>query len=184
MRKIHSFHVITVDGYDEGPNQEFDWPLVDEEFNAFAIEQLDAADMLMFGRRTYGGMAAYWPTPAAEHADRLVAARMNGLPKIVVSRTLERADWADTRVVADIDEVRQLKRDGTGEVVIMGSSALVVSLVDAGLLDEIRVMVNPIVLGAGRSLFHTAEKRIGLTLLRTRPFTSSNVLLTYRPAAG
>lgn len=74
MRKIFSFMVATVDGYYEGPNQEFDWPIVDEEFNKFAIEQLDEVDTLLFGRVTYQGMAAYWPTPAAEQDDPKVAA--------------------------------------------------------------------------------------------------------------
>jgi len=74
MRKIFSFMVATVDGYYEGPNQEFDWPIVDEEFNEFALQQLDEVDTLPFGRVTYQGMAAYWPTPVAEQDDPEVAA--------------------------------------------------------------------------------------------------------------
>lgn len=99
MRKIFSFMVATVDGYYEGPNQEFDWPIVDEEFNKFAIEQLDEVDTLLFGRVTYQGMAAYWPTPAAEQDDPKVAAKMNQISKIVVSRTLDRPDWVNTRII-------------------------------------------------------------------------------------
>jgi hypothetical protein len=86
VRKIFSFHVTTVDGNYEGPDQEFDWPIVDDEFNQFALGQLDEVDTLMFGRVTHELMASYWPTPAAEQDDPKVAERMNSLPKLVVSR--------------------------------------------------------------------------------------------------
>jgi dihydrofolate reductase len=183
MRKIFSFHVVSADGYYEGPNQEFDWPVVDEEFDAFSVEQLDEAGTLMFGRRTYELMASYWPTPAAEQDGPQVAERMNKLPKIVVSRTLDRADWVNTRVASDIAQLHRLKQEPGGDILILGSSALAVELIHAGLLDEARIMVNPVVLGAGRSLFHNTEKRIGLKMLTTRTFASGNVLLTYQPAA-
>ena len=81
MRKLYSFMVITLDGFYEGPNGEFDWPNVDQEFNEFAIEQLHDSDLLLFGRVTYEGMAAHWPTPAARQDDPEVAALMNGLPR-------------------------------------------------------------------------------------------------------
>jgi dihydrofolate reductase len=185
MRKIFSFLVTTLDGYYEGPNQEFDWPIVDEEFNTFALEQLDEVDTLMFGRATYEGMAAYWPTPAAQDDDPTVAAKMNGLSKIVVSRTLDTADWANTRVInADVaGELIRLKQEPGKDIVILGSSDLTVNLLRLGLVDELRIMVNPIVLGDGKSLFWTADERINLTLLAARPFSSGNVLLYYRPAA-
>lgn len=185
MRKIFSFVVATVDGYYEGPNQEFDWPIVDEEFNKFAIEQLDEVDTLLFGRVTYQGMAAYWPTPAAEQDDPKVAARMNEISKIVVSRTLDRPHWANTRVIkANVaEELTKLKQQPGKDIAIFGSSNLTVTLLQLGLVDELRIMVNPVILGAGNSLFRTADKRISLQLLKTRPFNSGNVLLCYRPAA-
>ena len=185
MRKLFAFLVTSADGYDEGPNGEFDWPLVDDEFNEFGVAQLDEADTLVFGRRTYEGMAAYWPT-IGEGDDLEVAARMNGYPKIVVSRTLDRADWHGTRIIRDdvAGELTKLKAEPGKDITILGSSDLTVSLIRMGLVDEVRIMVNPIVLGAGRSVFHTAGGRIGLTLLRTRQFRSGNVLLVYRPSAG
>jgi dihydrofolate reductase len=185
MRKIFAFLVTSVDGYYEGPNQEFDWPVVDDEFNEFAVRQLDEADTLLFGRVTYDGMAAYWPTPAAREDDPRVAARMNDFSKIVVSRTIDQADWANTRVVkVDVAaEIAALKRQPGRDIAILGSSSLTVSLLRLGLVDELRIMVMPVVLGDGRSLFRTADERIGLELLTTRPFSSGNVLLTYRPVA-
>jgi dihydrofolate reductase len=184
MRKLYSFMVVTLDGFYEGPNGEFDWPNVDQEFNEFGIEQLHDTDLLLFGRVTYEGMAGYWPTPAARQDDPEVAALMNGLPKVVVSTTLASADWADTRIVRGnlAEEIAKLKQEPGRGIAIMGSPALTVSLIELGLVDELRVLVNPIVLGDGHSLFRTTRDRLRLELLQTRTFRSGNVLLTYRPA--
>ncbi len=185
MRKIFSFLVTTVDGYHEGPNQEFDWPVVDDEFDEFAVQQLDEADVLLFGRVTYQGMAAYWPTRAAQEDDPRVAARMNSLSKIVVSRALDQVEWANTRLIKDnvADEISVLKRQPGKDIAVLGSSSLTVSLLELGLVDELRIMVMPVVLGEGRSLFSSAGERISLRLMNTRTFSSGNVLLTYQPAA-
>ena len=184
MRKILAFLVVTVDGYYEGPGGEFDWPVVDEEFNEFGLQQLEEVDTLLFGRVTYEGMASYWPTPAAEQDDPRVAARMNTLSKLVVSRTLDRADWANTRIVKDdvAAELTRLKQQPGKDIAVFGSSDLVVSLLGMGLVDELRIMVHPVVLGAGKSLFRTAPERLHLQLVEARPFRSGSVLLTYRPA--
>jgi dihydrofolate reductase len=186
MRQILAFIVVTVDGYYEGPNGEFDWPVVDEEFNQFGLQQLDEVDTLLFGRRTYELMASYWPTPAAAEDDPRVAAKMNGLPKLVVSRTLQKAEWADTRIIGDdvAGELAKLKQQPGKDIAIFGSSDLTVNLLRLGLVDELRLMVSPVVLGDGKSLFRTAHERIGLRLSATRAFRSGNVLLSYRPAAG
>jgi dihydrofolate reductase len=185
MRKIFAFIMTTLDGYYQGPNQEFDFWVVDEEFNRFAVEQLNEAGALLFGRVTYEGMAAYWPTLAAEQDDPKVAARMNHLPKIVVSKTLATAEWANTRLIGDDvgGQLAMLKRQPGKDIAILGSSELTVSLLKIGLVDEVRLMVNPVVLGAGKSVFSTAGDRIRLKLLKTRPFDSGNVLLYYEPAA-
>jgi dihydrofolate reductase len=184
MRKIIVFEVMTLDGYDEGPNKEFDWPVADEEFNEFGLRQLDEVDTLLFGRVTYEMMAAYWPTPAARQDDPGVAAKMNSLPKIVVSRTLTVTGWANSRLLeGDLaTEVTKLKEQPGKDIAVFGSAGLTVSLLQLGLVDELRIMVSPIVLGAGRSLFRTAGERIRLRLLSARPFRSGNVLLTYTPA--
>jgi dihydrofolate reductase len=185
MRKIFAFILTTLDGYYEGPNQEFDFWVVDEEFDRFAVEQLDEVDTLLFGRVTYEGMAAYWPTPQGEQDDPRVAARMNGLSKLVVSRTLDKAEWANTRLIKDdvAEELTSLKQQPGKHIAILGSSDLTVSLLQMGLVDEVRIMVNPVVLGAGSSVFRTADERIGLELLNSRAFNSGNVLLYYQPTA-
>jgi dihydrofolate reductase len=176
MRKISTFVLTTLDGYHEGPGHEIDWHNVDEEFNRLAIEQLDATAALVFGRVTYEMMAAYWPTAAAIEDDPEVASRMNRLPKVVVSRTLtpEAVTWAGTRLVDTPEGLSGLD----GEVIVMGSANLTASLLRAGLLDELRIMVNPVLLGAGVPVLQGAP-RTGLCLRSTRLFASGNVLLTY-----
>ena len=116
---------------------------------------------------------------------RRFTGKLNSLSKIVVSRTLDKAEWANTRLVKDdvAEEVTRLKQQPGKDIAILGSSALTVSLLQLRLVDELRIMVNPIVLGDGKSLFSTADGRIGLKLLKTRPFSSGNVLLYYQPAA-
>ena len=138
----------------------------------------------MFGRATYQGMAAYWPTPAAKEDDPRVAARMNSLAKVVVSRTLDEAERAGTRVVDAPEELAALKQRPGKHIAVLGSSNLTVSLMQLGLVDELRIMVNPVVLGAGKSVFRAAGERISLKLLKSRAFNSGNLLLYYQPAAS
>jgi dihydrofolate reductase len=186
MRKIIAFLMTSTDGYYEGPGRAFDWPVVDAEFNEFASAQLDEADTLLFGRATYAGLATYWPGIDAAHDGSGVAARMNGTPKVVVSRTLTTADWPVTTVISgDVEtELAALKQQPGRGILLLGSSALTASLLPSGLIDELKIMVSPVVLGGGKSLLHTAEKRASLELLSARPFRSGNVLLTYRPLPG
>ena len=184
MRKIKAFMLTSLDGYFEGVKPwEIDWHNVDAEFNELAIQQLDASDCLIFGRATYQGMAQYWPSAEAVTNDPLVASRMNNTPKIVVSRTLRepQPDWANTRLIKDANELGALKQQAGKDMLVFGSSVLTTSLLGLGLLDELGVMINPILLGAGNSLASSATHRIPLKLLRTRQFGNGNVLLTYQP---
>jgi dihydrofolate reductase len=110
MRKVIVFNMVTLDGFIEGPNREIDWHNTDGEFNDYSINQLDFADGLIFGRVTYQLMVSYWPTQSAQKDDPIVAGRMNDLPKIVFSRTLERVEWNNTRLV---------KEDAAGEISLL-----------------------------------------------------------------
>ena len=111
MRRLFSFNMVTLDGFFEGPNHEIDWHNADGEFNEFAIEQTSAVDTILFGRVTYQLMASYWPTPTALKNDPIVAGLMNRVPKIVVSQTLEKAEWNNTRLIKDhiAEEILKLK---------------------------------------------------------------------------
>lgn len=184
MRKIILFNMITLDGYFEGPDRDISWHTVDEEFNDFAIDQLNAAGGLIFGRITYELMYSYWPTPAANQDDPGVAGLMNSLPKYVFSRTLGHVEWNNTKLLKGdaAGEVAQLKEQPGKDLFIFGSGILAASLTDQGLIDEYRLMVSPIVLGRGRPLFEGVKQPLPFTLVRTRSFRNGNVLLVHEPA--
>jgi dihydrofolate reductase len=183
MRKVFLFNMTTLDGFFEGPNQDISWHNVDEEFNEFAIEQLNEIGMLLFGRVTYQGMASYWPTEPAISDDPAVAGLMNSLPKIVFSKTLEKADWNNSRLVKEnaAEEVSKLKQQPGKDIAIFGSSNLAVTLAESGLIDEYRMIVNPVFLGSGTPLLKGIKKKLNLKLLKAKTFKSGNVLLYYAP---
>ncbi|MGA9396692.1 MAG: dihydrofolate reductase family protein [Anaerolineaceae bacterium] len=183
MSKVIFFMSTSLDGYIEGPNREIDWHHVDDEFNEVAIRQLTEADTLLFGRVTYELMAGFWPTKEAIETDPIVAGLMNSKSKIVFSKSLIKADWQNTRLVKTdfITELNRLKKKPGEGLFMLGGSDLAVSCLQAGLLDEIRIMLNPIVLGAGKPLFKGIQNRLNLKLLKTRVFKNGNVLLSYRP---
>jgi dihydrofolate reductase len=183
MGKITVFNLTTVDGFFEGPNREIDWHRVDEEFNEFAIEQLNSVDTLLFGRVTYELMANYWPTPAATTDDPIIAHKMNSLSKIVFSKTLARAEWQNTRLIKEnfVEEISRLKKQSVKDMFIFGSSDLAVSFIQHNLIDEYRIMVNPVVLGGGKPIFKGIQNRLELKLIKTKLFKSGNVLIYYQP---
>lgn len=184
MRKVFVFNMTTVDGFFEGPNHELDWHNVDEEFHEFAINQLNEVDILLFGRVTYQMMASYWPTPTAIESDPIIAGKMNSIAKVVFSKTLEKADWSNTRLIKEniLEEVSKLKSQPGKSIAIFGSSDLALTLIQHGLIDEYRIIVNPIVLGSGKSLFSGMHDKLDVKLVQTKIFNSGNVLLTYQPA--
>lgn len=183
MRKLIFQNMVSVDGYFEGPNHEIDWHNVDGEFNNMAISFLDSIDALLFGRITYELMASYWPSEDALTDDPIVAGKMNSLRKVVFSRTLKNVSWNNSTLVKGdaAEEVRKLKEQPGKDMAIFGSANLARTLVPPGLIDEYRIMVNPVVLGAGRSLFDGLGCRQKLNLVESRSFRSGNVLLSYRP---
>jgi dihydrofolate reductase len=183
MRNVFLFMMVSLDGFFEGPNQNIDWHNVDNDFNDFAIKQLDEIGTLLFGRVTYQLMASYWPTPAALADDPIVAEKMNTIPKVVFSTTLDTVDWANTRLVrGDASaEVMKLKQQPGKDLAIFGSADLTTALLQAGLVDELRIMVNPVALGNGKPLFAGLRDRVNLKLVNSRVFDSGNVLLSYQP---
>jgi len=187
MRKLFSFMVTTLDGFHSGPNGEFDWPNVDDEFDEFSIRQMNDIDTLLFGRATYEYMAQFWPSPEALKADPVTAERMNRIHKVVFSSTLKETTWenselvdtTDTDAAATVTELKQ--QPGDGDLALFGSPRFTASLLQAGVVDEVRVMVNPILLGGGVTLFTGLTDRVKLQLKRTITFSNGNVLLCYEP---
>jgi dihydrofolate reductase len=184
MRTLASFILISLDGFYEGPNGEFDWPVVDDEFNDFAIRQLDEVDTLAFGRATYEHMAAHWPTDQARANDPAITSRMNDKPKLVFSTALEHAGWSNTTIITGeaVEQTETVKTAPGGDLLVLGSTHLTANFAAAGVLDELRIMICPIAIGQGRSLFEDLKGRLALSLAHVRQFDSGNVLLTSRPA--
>jgi dihydrofolate reductase len=181
-RKIIAFLMVSLDGYHQTPDGDLSWHNVDDEFHEFAAAQMDEADTLLFGRKTYVRMAEFWRSPVALEVDAGMSERMSRYPKIVVSRSLASTEWAPSTLISD-DAAEQLTRlkDRPGkDIFLLGSSSLAASLLADGVLDELRIMVNPVILGAGDPALAGAG-RTSLELARVRQFTSGNVLLTYHP---
>lgn len=185
MKKVIWFNMITLDGFFEGPDRELGWHTADEDFNAFAIDQLNSVDTLLFGRVTYALMAAYWPTTTAKNKNQAIAGIMNCTPKIVFSKTLTAADWNNTRIVRGnaIEELARLKKQPGKDMMMFGSAALASSCIQHGLIDEFRIMLNPVVIGQGHPLFKDVHGKFAFKLLTTKAFNSGNVLLCYEPVA-
>jgi dihydrofolate reductase len=183
MQTLASFIFTSLDGFYEGPNGELDWLIVNQEFNDFATRQLDEADTIAFGRATYEHMAGYWPTEQANANDPAMTSRMNSKEKIVFSTTLTDVNWSGTTLVRGeaTEQIPTVMAGARKELLVIGSAHLTANLAQAGILDELRIMVCPIVLGQGRSLFEDLKNRVSLSLLRVRQFDSGNLVLTYRP---
>jgi dihydrofolate reductase len=132
---------------------------------------------------TYEMMARYWPTPAARQANAAVAEGMNAMPKVVFSRTLGKASWSNTTVVKGdpATEVRKMKGEPGPDMVVLGSGTIVSQLAGAGLIDDLQIVVVPVILGKGRTLFEGVEKTIGLERVKSRNFGNGNVVLWYQP---
>ena len=184
MRNIFLFMMVSLDGYYEGPNGDISWHnAANNEFNEFAVRQTSESDILLFGRKTYELMESYWPTEAAKRDDPIVAGLMNSLPKIVVSKTLTSVEWENTRLIKEnvAEEISKLKEQPGKDIAILGSSELTMSLTNMELVDEYRIMINPVVLGSGKSLFRGFANRLNLKFIKSKTFNSGNILLYYRP---
>lgn len=175
--------MITPEGYFEGDNSVADWHCVDGEFTEFAIAQLQESEVLLFGRKTFELMQSYWPTATAFGNDPVVAGLMAEKLKIVISKTRHASDWSNTRFVNGnvLEEILRLKSNSQKDILLLGSAVLANSFMELGLIDEFRLMVNPVLLGGGKPLFKGHLCKTELELLQARTFASGNVLLYYKP---
>jgi dihydrofolate reductase len=185
MRKLGVFNFISLDGCFKGPEGDISWHRQDAEGSGYAAEMLKAESTLLFGRVTYELMAGYWPTPEAILSQPTVAEGMNRAEKIVFSRTLNTVDWHNTRLVKSniADEIRKMKQMEGNDMTLLGSGSIVTQFAEEGLIDEFRIMVDPVVLGGGTQIFKGISHRLDLRHTATRVFNNGNVLLSYRSEA-
>ena len=174
------WNVISLDGYFEGEKAwdlEFHDLAWGKELENFSIEQLKSADMVIYGEKTYKGMAEYWSKAEGETADY-----MNKIPKVVCSSTLKTANWNNTIIMKDaVTEIPKIKQEGDGNMFVFGSGILSKSLMKANLFDEYRLCVVPVFLGKGRSLFNEGLPYQKLKLLEARSLSTGGVVLRYAP---
>jgi dihydrofolate reductase len=184
MRKIIASLQVSVDGFIEGPNGELDWAMAeDEETWAEVNEMLNSVDTFILGRVMYSDYEQYWlallANPTGTKNENAYARLADKIPHIVLSKTLDKVAWKATRIVRDIEEIRIMKEQQGKNIVTWGGATLVSSLMNMGLIDEVRLMVNPIILGGGKALFKDVKERHSLKLIRAKPLKSGKVSLTY-----
>lgn len=184
MRKLVVWNLMTLDGYFEG---ETPWDLSfhekawGPELETLSQKFGEEGDLIVFGRKTYDGMAAYWPT--AEEPGR-IKDMMNSIAKLAVSKTLLEATWNNTRVVSDpVAELTRLKQEDGKTIFVFGSAELVASLLEADLIDEYRLCIVPVLIGKGNPLFKRSDAAQQLTLISTDRTEKGAVILTYAVSA-
>jgi dihydrofolate reductase len=186
LQKLIVFNNVSLDGYFTDKNGDMSWaynPVQDGEWDAFVASNAKSGGTLLFGRITYDLMVNYWPTPAAKKNNPAVAEGMNRSQKVVVSKSLSKPTWENTRLIkGDLAaEIRKLKQEAGEGIAILGSGSIVAQLAPEGLIDEYQIVVTPVVLGKGRTLFDGIEKKLMLKQIKTRAFKNGNVVLYYEP---
>lgn len=184
MRKVIYAVMVSIDGFIEGPNQELDWHLIDEELHRHFNELENTIDIHLYGRRLYENMAAYWPSadenPSAPEYVVEYARIWRNQPKIVFSKTLQHVD-NNARLVREVNprEIKQL-REQPGKDMSLGGAELAATFMKLGLIDEYQMYVNPVIVGGGTPMFPALNVPLSLQLLETRTFSSGVVLLRYQ----
>jgi dihydrofolate reductase len=191
MRRLILQEFVTLDGLAAGPNDSTDFVPAstegDESFGKGQEELMDSIDTILLGRKTYQLFAGYWPN-VTKGKEKAFADKLNSIPKIVFSSTLDSApwgDWEEATVVSNpaVDEIKKLKRMSGKDMIIWGSISLAQSVIKEGLVDEFRLVMCPVVLGSGRPLFLNKVDPFGMELLETKSFDLGAVQLKYKAAA-
>lgn len=190
MRKVISLIHLSLDGFAAGPNDELDWIAYDDELEQYAHSLHAMTDAVIWGRRTYEGMASYWLTvpgnPASTPAELEHAHWLDDATKIVVSRTLDRVEWnnaPNTVLIKDniAGEINRIKQQPGKDIWFLGSIALAQTFMQLDLIDEYRININPTVLGRGKPLFAGLTRDFPLKLLDAKTLKSGVVALRYEP---
>lgn len=181
MRKIFLSVMVSLDGFIEGPDKNINWHVWDQDMDNYMSDFFKGIDRIILGRVAYELMADYWPTSAAESENSLIAHKMNKLHKLVYSRSLESARWRNSEIVRDLvkEDVLKMKDQGEKDIVIFGGGGIIQEFIHHDLIDEYRLIVNPVVLGRGNRLFAEGSVPRNLKFLQAIPKTSGNVVLCY-----
>jgi dihydrofolate reductase len=179
MRKIIAALQTSVDGFIEGPNGELDWAMAeDEETWRDLDETLSSVDTFILGRGMYPAYEQYWlallVNPSGTKNENAYARRADKIPHFVLSKTLDKVAWKTTQIIRDVEEIRKMKQQPGKDMLTFGGATLVSSLMNLDLIDEVRLMVNPLILGSGKALFKDVKERHALKLIRGKPLKSGD----------
>lgn len=180
MRNVVLAMFTSLDGYIEGPGRKMVPPPYSADLQRYWIDRnMERAGTMAYGRVAYEMMAAYWTSPAAQDEQ---AAQLAEMDKLVLSRTLPSADWGRVRILRDgiAAEIQKLKQQDGKDIVLIGGAGLANTFLGLGLVDEMTILVSPVLLGGGTRLFQEGYGRTALQLAETRPFDTGALLLTYR----
>jgi dihydrofolate reductase len=183
MGRLIVYNFITANGYFKGPGEDISWAKQNSaQEREFAAENFKHGNILVFGRVTYQMMASYWPSADALKNAPQVAEGMNKAEKIVFSKTLDKAEWNNTRVIKeDIGSaIKKLKKDSDKDMTILGSGTIVNQLTELKLIDEYQVMVYPVMIGGGTTLLKDISYKLELNVAKTRTFESGSVVYFYQ----
>ena len=185
MATLSVFNFMSLNGFTHDAQGGIAWHRHGEEEGAYAAEGANSASILVFGRKTYDMMASFWPTPMAAQMQPEVTKGMNASSKIVFSRTMKKAEWENTRLVSTdpAAEIRRMKKEQENPLTILGSGSIVTLCAEHGLIDDYKLMIDPVILGAGATLAAGISKTLDLQLKDHRIFHSGVVLLHYVPKA-
>lgn len=180
MRKIILSMMVSVDGFIESQRKDLEWHHWNDEMDRYMGDFFESVDTIILGRKTYELMADYWPVIAKE--DPVITDKMNHLPKLVFSKTLTSSSWNNCRFVneIDVDEIQMMKEQDGKDMVIFGGAQIASAFTNKGLIDEFRIIVNPVILGGGTPLFKDIDQQLELFLMHTKTFSCGNVLLHYQ----
>ena len=171
--------MMSLDGFIEGPGggSDWSWHVWDEEMEKYADELIDSVDVLLFGRVAFQLLADFWQAETGEFAEKI-----NGIPKIVFSRTLKKVEWNAKLVKENIaEEILKMKHQSGKNLVLLAGANVASTFMKLDLIDEYRIIVNPVILGRGKPLFKDIRDRMNLKLLKTKTFKCGNVILYYQP---
>jgi dihydrofolate reductase len=186
MRKLIQLMHVSLDGFVAGPNGELDWIYFDKEMEDHGKHVSNNVDTTIYGRVTYQMMESFWPTvpsnPDSSQHELEHAEWVEHVSKIVISKSLDKAEWNNTTLIKDniADEISKLKQQPGNDMMIFGSPRLSHNLMQLGLIDEFQLILNPIVLGSGIPLFKDIKEKFKLKLLSSNPFESGVVALHYQ----
>jgi dihydrofolate reductase len=186
MGRLTVYNFVSANGYFKGPDEDISWAKQKrtKEEDEYAVENLQSGSILLFGRKTYEMMKAYWPMQQAKKDAPRLAQGMNKAEKIVFSKTLRKADWENTRIInGDIEEEAKKLKASEKDATILGSGSIVNQLAEKGLIDEFQVMVYPVAINDGTPFLKDIQKKIELKLTKVQSFKNGVVLLCYEPAS-